>query len=248
METKQKLAFVTGGTRGIGRAIVEKLAQEGYIVGFSYVSSDEKANALIEELKAEGHSVFAMKFDVKDSEKVASSFEKIYEDYGNIDVLVNNAGITRDKLFIKMKEDDFDAVIDTNLKGIFNCTKQVARKMTKNRSGRIISLSSLAGLVGNVGQTNYSASKAGVIGLTRTLAAELGPYGITVNAIAPGFIETDMTDAVPDKIKDKIKEMIPLRSVGHPEDIANTVAFLAGDSARYITGQVISVDGGLSSI
>lgn len=248
MQTNQKVAFVTGGTRGIGRAIVEKLAQEGYIVGFSYVSSDEKANAMVEEIKAKGQNVFAMKFDVKDSEKVAEAFDKIYEEYENIDVLVNNAGITRDKLFIKMKEADFDDVIDTNLKGIFNCTKQVARKMTKKRSGRIISLSSLAGLVGNVGQTNYSASKAGVIGMTRTLAAELGPYSITVNAIAPGFIQTDMTDAIPEKIKAKIVDAIPLRSVGQPKDIADTVAFLAGESARYITGQVISVDGGLSSI
>ena len=232
MQTNQKVAFVTGGTRGIGRAIVEKLAQEGYIVGFSYVSSDEKANAMVEELKAKGQNVFAMKFDVKDSEKVAEAFDKIYEEYENIDVLVNNAGITRDKLFIKMKEADFDDVIDTNLKGIFNCTKQVARKMTKKRSGRIISLS----------------SKAGVIGMTRTLAAELGPYSITVNAIAPGFIQTDMTDAIPEKIKAKIVDAIPLRSVGQPKDIADTVAFLAGESARYITGQVISVDGGLSSI
>ena len=248
MQTNQKVAFVTGGTRGIGRAIVEKLAQEGYIVGFSYVSSDEKANTMVEELKAKGQNVFAMKFDVKDSEKVAEAFDKIYEEHGRIDVLVNNAGITRDKLFSRMKEDDFDQVIDTNLKGIFNCSKQVARKMSKQKSGRIINISSLAGLVGNIGQVNYSASKAGVIGFTRSLAAELGAYGITVNAVAPGLIKTDMTDAIPDQIREGMIKAVPLKCIGQPEDIGNVVGFLAGETGSYITGQVISVDGGLSSI
>lgn len=244
----KRVAFVTGGTRGIGRSIVEKLARDGFIVGFSYVSSEQVADKLVEDLKSGGYEAFALKFDVKDSSAVADAFEKIYEDYGRIDVLVNNAGITRDKLFVKMKDEDFDEVIATNLKGVFNCTKQVARRMTKQRAGSIINLSSLAGLVGNMGQANYSASKAGVIGFTRTLAAEVGPYSVRVNAVAPGFIKTDMTDAIPDKIKDRILDSIPLRDVGLPEDVANIVGFLAGSGSRYITGQVISVDGGLSSI
>src|SRR3712207_4806809 len=241
----KKVAFVTGGTRGIGKAIVEKLAKDGFIVGFSYISSEQVANNLVEDLKSSGYEVFALKFDVKDSCAVADAFDKVYEDYGRIDVLVNNAGITRDKLFVKMKDEDFDEVIATNLKGVFNCTKQVARRMTKQRAGSIINLSSLAGLVGNMGQANYSASKAGVIGFTRTLAAEVGPYSVRVNAVAPGFIKTDMTDAIPDKIKERILDSIPLRDVGLPEDVANIVGFLAGSGSRYITGQVISVDGGL---
>ena len=248
MSVDNRLAFVTGGSRGIGRAIVEKLANDGYIVGFSYVSSDEKANSIVKELESKGMKAFCVKFDVKNFCETEHAISEIQDRYGSIDVLVNNAGITRDKMFVRMKEDDFDDVIDTNLKGVFNCTKQVARKMTKQKYGRIINLSSLAGVVGNVGQANYSASKAGVIGITRTLAAELGSYGVTVNAIAPGFIKTDMTDAVPDNIKENIVNMIPLKTIGCPEDVANLVSFLAGDSGRYITGQVISVDGGLSAI
>jgi 3-oxoacyl-[acyl-carrier-protein] reductase len=248
MNDIKKVAFVTGASRGIGRAIVEKLASDGFKVGFSYVSSDEKAKAIVDELTARGLEVFSVKFDVKNFQEVEDAFDKIYEEHGRIDVLVNNAGITRDKLFSRMKEDDFDQVIDTNLKGIFNCSKQVARKMSKQKSGRIINISSLAGLVGNIGQVNYSASKAGVIGFTRSLAAELGAYGITVNAVAPGLIKTDMTDAIPDQIREGMIKAIPLKRIGQPEDIGNIVGFLAGDAGSYITGQVISVDGGLSSI
>lgn len=248
MSIDKKVAFVTGGSRGIGKAIVEKLGKAGFIVGFSYVNSDEKAKKFIEELKEKNIEAFMAKFDVNSYELCEEEFSRIYKDYGRIDVLVNNAGITRDKLFIRMKEDDFDSVIDTNLKGVFNCTKQVARKMTKQKYGRIINLSSIAGLVGNIGQANYSASKAGVVGFTKTLAAELGGYGITVNAVAPGFIKTDMTDAIPENAKKKIIENIPLKSIGFPEDVANVVYFLANDTGRYITGQVISVDGGLSAI
>jgi len=244
----RRIALVTGGSRGIGRAIVEKLGKEGFLVGFSYVSSDEKANALVEELKSRGIDVFCMKFNVNDYEQTKEAIDKIQNEYGNIDVLVNNAGITRDKLFIRMKESDFDEVINTNLKGVFNCTKQVANKMMKQKFGRIINLSSIAGIMGNVGQVNYSASKAGVIGMTRTLAAELGGYGVTVNAIAPGFIKTDMTDALSDSVKERIISLVPLKDIGQPEDIADMVHYLASDSGRYITGQVISIDGGLSAI
>ncbi|WAW14291.1 3-oxoacyl-[acyl-carrier-protein] reductase [Peptostreptococcus equinus] len=248
MTIEKKVAFVTGGSRGIGRAIVEKFAEEGYVVGFSYINSKEVANELINELKNKNMEVFALKFDVSNYVDCCEKFEYIYEKYGNIDVLVNNAGITKDKLFIRMSEEDFDKVTNTNLKGVFNCIKQVAKKMTKKRSGAIINMSSLAGIVGNVGQANYSATKAGVIGMTKTLAAELGPYGVRVNAIAPGFIKTDMTDKIPENIKDKIISSIPLKIIGYPSDIANLAYFLASDQAKYINGQTISVDGGLSSI
>lgn len=244
----KKVAFVTGGSRGIGKEIVKVLGKEGYTVGFNYVSSEEKSRLFLEELKENGIDAFSLKFDVSNYEETEEAFEKIYDEYENIDVLVNNAGITRDKLFIRMSESDFSDVVDTNLKGVYNCTKQVARKMSKKRSGRIINMSSIAGIVGNRGQVNYSASKAGVIGITRSLAYELAPYGITVNAIAPGFIQTDMTDSIPKKARETLIGMIPLGEVGKPEDIANTVSFLASDKARYITGQVISVDGGLSAI
>lgn len=248
MNEIKKVAFVTGASRGIGKAIVEKLATNGYKVGFSYISSDEKAKAIVDEMSQQGLEVFSLKFDVKDYQDVEEAFAKIYEEHGRIDVLVNNAGITRDKLFSRMKEGDFDQVIETNLKGIFNCSKQVARKMSKQKSGRIINISSLAGLVGNIGQVNYSASKAGVIGFTRSLAAELGAYGVTVNAVAPGLIKTDMTDAIPDQIREGMISAVPLKRIGQLQDIGNIVGFLASDSASYITGQVISVDGGLSSI
>lgn len=245
---EKKIAFVTGGSRGIGKSIVKRLGKDGFKVGFNYINSKEKAEKFLEELRSEGIDAFCIRFDVSDFEEVSNGFSVIESEYGKIDVLVNNAGITKDKLFIRMKEDDFDSVISINLKGVFNCTKQVARYMTKRRSGRIINMSSLAGIVGNFGQTNYSASKAGVIGFTKTLAAELGPYGVTVNAVAPGFIETDMTEVLSEEIKDKILSMVPLRTIGKPEDIANLVSFLASEESRCITGQVISVDGGLSSI
>ena len=244
----KRIAFVTGGSRGIGKAIVERLGKDGYIVGFNYINSKEKAELFVENLRAGGIEAFSIQFDVSDFQSVKSAFSEIEKKYGNIDILVNNAGITKDKIFIRMKEEDFDSVINTNLKGVFNCSKQVARNMTKGRWGRIINMSSIAGIKGNFGQTGYSASKAGVIGFTKTLALELGSYGVTVNAVAPGFIVTDMTDAIPEKIKEKLTGMIPLGHTGKPEDIADAVSFLAGDSSKYITGQVISVDGGLSSV
>ncbi len=248
MKNCKKIAFVTGGSRGIGKAIVDKLGSDGFIVGFNYVNSEEKAKDFVNELKLKNIDAFCIKFDVGNYEETKNAISKIQSEIGDIDVLVNNAGITKDKLFIRMKEKDFSDVIDVNLKGVFNCTKQVANKMMKKKNGRIINISSISGLIGNIGQVNYSASKAGIIGLTRTLAAELGGYGITVNAIAPGFIKTDMTDTLSESIKEKIINSIPLKSIGYPEDIANFVSFLSSDLGRYITGQVISIDGGLSAI
>ena len=236
--SEKKIALVTGGTRGIGKGIVERLGADGYTVCFSYVSSDEKAKKLVEELKEKGIESKAYKCDVAsfaDTEKMVGD---IVENYGRLDVLVNNAGITRDTLLSRMSEEDFDVVIAANLKGV----------MAKQNGGRIISIASVAGLIGNIGQVNYSASKAGVMGMTRTLAAELGRYGITANAIAPGFTKTDMTDVVSDKIKEKMIASTPLRTMGEPADIANAVSFFADDRSRFITGQVLSVDGGLSIV
>ena len=246
--SEKKIALVTGGTRGIGKGIVERFGADGYTVCFSYVSSDEKAKKLVEELKEKGIESKAYKCDVAsfgDTEKMVGD---IVENYGRLDVLVNNAGITRDTLLSRMSEEDFDVVIAANLKGVFNCTKHAAKVMAKQNGGRIISIASVAGLIGNIGQVNYSASKAGVMGMTRTLAAELGRYGITANAIAPGFTKTDMTDVVSDKIKEKMIASTPLRTMGEPADIANAVSFFADDRSRFITGQVLSVDGGLSIV
>ena len=234
--SEKKIALVTGGTRGIGKGIVERLGADGYTVCFSYVSSDEKAKKLVEELKEKGIESKAYKCDVAsfaDTEKMVGD---IVENYGRLDVLVNNAGITRDTLLSRMSEEDFDVVIAANLKGVFNCTKHAAKVMAKQNGGRIISIASVAGLIGNIGQVNYSASKAGVMGMTRTLAAELGRYGITANAIAPGFTKTDMTDVVSDKIKEKMIASTPLRTMGEPADIANAVSFFADDRSRFITG------------
>lgn len=247
-ENRKKIAFVTGGSRGIGRAIVEKLGSDGYCVGFNYINSKEAANEFLDTLKNRGIDAFAVKFDVKSFSQCEEAMKSVQEQYGSIDVLVNNAGITKDALFMRMDEDDFDSVIETNLKGVFNCTKNVVRSMRKQKYGRIINMSSIAALVGNIGQVNYSASKAALIGMTRSLAAELGGYNITVNAVAPGLIKTDMTDAIPEIEREKIVKQIPLKDIGQVEDIANAVSFLAGDTARYITGQTITVDGGLSVI
>lgn len=246
--SEKKVALVTGGTRGIGKGIVERLGADGYIVCFSYVSSDEKAKALVEELKAKGIESKSYKCDVVSFNDTEEMIRDIAKEYGRLDVLVNNAGITRDTLLSRMSEDDFDVVIAANLKGVFNCSKHAAKIMSKQNSGRIISIASVAGLIGNIGQVNYSASKAGVIGMTRTLAAELGRYGITANAIAPGFTKTDMTDVVSDKIKEKMIAATPLKTMGEPEDVANAVSFFADERSRFVTGQVLSVDGGLSIV
>lgn len=240
-----KVALVTGAARGIGRAIAIKLAGNGYDVIVNYNGSIEKANETVEECKKLGSNSKAYKCDVSDYNAVEQMVKDIIAEYGKIDCLVNNAGITKDTLLLRMTEEDFDKVIDINLKGAFNCLKHVSKYMIKARSGKIISLSSVVGVSGNAGQVNYSASKAGIIGMTKSAAKELAARGITVNAIAPGYIETDMTDVLSDDVKDGIKKSIPLSRLGQPEDIANAVKFLASDDASYITGQVLHVCGGM---
>ncbi len=245
MDNEKKTAVVTGASRGIGRAIAKKLASDGYNVIVNYSGSKEKADAVVAEIIADGGLAIAYKCDVSDSKECLEMINDIKAQYGSVDVLVNNAGITRDGLIMRMSEEDFDAVINVNLKGCFNAIKAVTPIMLKQRSGKIINMSSVVGITGNMGQANYSASKAGVIGLTKSAAKELASRGITVNAIAPGFIETDMTSVLKDNIKEAMKTMIPLPRFGQPEDIANAVSFLASDSASYITGQVLNVDGGM---
>lgn len=240
-----KVALVTGAARGIGRAIAIKLAGNGYDVIVNYNGSIEKANETVEECKKLGSNSKAYKCDVSDYNAVEQMVKDIITEYGKIDCLVNNAGITKDTLLLRMTEEDFDKVIDINLKGAFNCLKHVSKYMIKARAGKIISLSSVVGVSGNAGQVNYSASKAGIIGMTKSAAKELAARGITVNAIAPGYIETDMTNVLSDNVKDEIKKSIPLSRLGQPEDIANAVNFLASDDASYITGQVLHVCGGM---
>lgn len=242
---KNKVALVTGASRGIGRAIALTLAGYGAIVIINYCGSKEKAEEIVNQIKENGGTAIAYQADVADFEAVKTMFSDITKEYGRVDILVNNAGITKDNLILKMSEEEFDAVINTNLKGVFNCLKQASRIMLKQKEGRIINISSISGVVGNPGQANYCAAKAGVIGITKSLAKELGSRGITVNAVAPGYINTDMTAVLKDDLKEKVTELIPLKRLGEVEDIAETVAFLASDKASYITGQIIQVDGGL---
>ncbi|MDZ4993205.1 3-oxoacyl-[acyl-carrier-protein] reductase [Clostridium perfringens] len=242
---KDKVAVVTGGTRGIGRAIVLKLADEGANIVINYRNSDKEAEELKAILEEKGVKVLTVKCDISNFEDSKKLIDKCKEEFGQIDILVNNAGITKDTLIMRMKEEDFDSVIDVNLKGTFNCAKHASAIMLKQRFGKIINMTSVVGITGNAGQSNYAASKAGVIGLTKSLARELGSRGITVNAVAPGFINTDMTSVLSDKVKEEAIKNIPLKKLGNPEDIANLVGFLASDSANYITGQVINVDGGM---
>ncbi|MDF2609424.1 MAG: 3-oxoacyl-(acyl-carrier-protein) reductase [Lachnospiraceae bacterium] len=240
-----KIAIVTGASRGIGRAIALTLASYGASVIVNYNGSKEKAEEVVNEIKSKGGTASVYQADASDFEAVKTMFADVVKEYGRIDILVNNAGITRDNLILKMTEEEFDAVIDTNLKGVFNCLKQASRIMLKQKSGRIINISSVVGVIGNPGQVNYSAAKAGVIGMTKSLAKELGSRGITVNAVAPGYINTDMTAVLGDELKEKVTDNIPLRRLGEVADIAETVAFLASEKAAYITGQTIQVDGGL---
>ena len=240
-----KTALVTGASRGIGAAIAKSLAKEGAFVIINYNGSKERANAVAAEITADGGKAAVYGCNVSDYSACEKMAKDIMETYGHLDILVNNAGITRDDLLMKMSEEAFDAVIATNLKGTFNTIRHFSRYLLKQRSGTIINLSSVSGILGNAGQANYAASKAGVIGLTKTAAREVASRGITVNAVAPGFIETDMTEVLPEKIKEASAAQIPLGKFGKAEDVANAVAFLASEDAGYITGQVLHVDGGM---
>ena len=242
---KGKCAIVTGAAKGIGKAIALKLASLGANIVLNYRSSEEKAIETENEIKALGVEVLRVKGDISNISDVENLINTAKENFGKIDIMVNNAGITKDTLILRMKEEDFDSVINVNLKGVFNCLKTITPVMVKQREGKIINLSSVVGLSGNAGQVNYAASKAGVIGMTKSLAKEVGARGITVNAVAPGFIETDMTEVFGDKFNEEAKKAIPLKRLGKPEDVANVVAFLASEDANYITGQVIQVDGGM---
>ncbi|WP_353855784.1 3-oxoacyl-[acyl-carrier-protein] reductase [Bacillus sp. Bos-x628] len=240
-----KTAVVTGSSRGIGRSIAIDLAKNGANVVVNYSGNEAKANEVVDEIKALGQKAFAVKADVSNVDEVQALMKTAVETFGSIDILVNNAGITKDNLLMRMKENEWDDVININLKGVFNCTKAVTRQMMKQRSGRIINLASVVGVCGNPGQANYVAAKAGVIGLTKTTAKELASRHITVNAVAPGFISTDMTDKLDDNVQTEMLKQIPLARFGAPEDISNVVVFLASEGASYITGQTIQVDGGM---
>lgn len=248
METgslEDRVALVTGAGRGIGRAIARRLAREGAFVLVNYNGSRERAMEAVEEIRREGGQAEAIGCDVSDYEACRSMAEEIIGKYGHIDILVNNAGITRDNLILRMTEEEYDQVLDTNLKGAFHTIRHFSRYFLKQKGGKIINISSVSGIMGNGGQANYAASKAGMIGLTKSVARELASRGICVNAVAPGFIETEMTEAMPGKARESLQEKIPMGRSGRAEDVAGLVAFLAGDAADYITGQVIAVDGGM---
>lgn len=240
-----KTALVTGASRGIGRDIALTLAEAGADVAVNYAGSEAKAEEVVDKIKAMGRRAFAVQANVASYKEVEVMVKRVTETFGRLDILVNNAGITRDNLLMRMKESEWDEVIETNLKGVFNGIKAVSRPMMRQRSGRIINLASVVGVAGNAGQANYTAAKAGVIGLTKTAAKELASRGITVNAVAPGFIETDMTAKLGDEIQKKLIEQIPLGKLGQPQDVARVVRFLASDDAAYMTGQTLHVDGGM---
>jgi 3-oxoacyl-[acyl-carrier protein] reductase len=242
---KGKTAVVTGASRGIGRAIAIKLATLGVNIVVNYRNSVDAVQEVVKEIQALGATALAVQCDISSYSDVENMMKKSMEEFGTIDILVNNAGITKDGLLMRMKEEDFDSVIDINLKGAFNCTRHVSAIMLKQRSGRIINISSVSGLTGNAGQVNYSSAKAGILGMTKAVARELASRGVTCNAVAPGYIQTDMTDGLSEKVKDTIMSTIPLKRLGMAEDVANAVAFLASEEASYITGQVINVDGGM---
>ena len=240
-----KVALVTGASRGIGRAVAMELAKNGVNLIINYSGSEEAAKEVLKEVTKLGIQAYIYKANVGNYNECAAMVEFAIEKFSKIDILVNNAGITKDMLLMRMSEEQFDDVININLKGTFNCMQLVSKYMIKAKSGRIINMASVSGRLGNAGQVNYAASKAGVEGMTKAAAREMAARGITVNAIAPGFVKTDMTDVLSDKVKENIIESIPMKTFGIPEDIAKTVVFLAGEGARYITGQTISVDGGM---
>ena len=240
-----KVAFITGGTRGIGKQIAIKLAKNGFDIALNYRKENDELKNTKNEIEESGAKCLAVQGDVTSFEDSERMVKEIFDHYERIDVLVNNAGITKDNLFVRMKKEDFEDVINVNLIGTFNVTKNIVPIMMKQKTGRIINISSVVGISGNAGQANYAAAKAGIIGFTKSLAKELGSRNILVNAIAPGFIETQMTDVLKDSIKEEISKSIPLKRMGKTEDIANLANFLASDESSYITGQVINVDGGM---
>ncbi len=240
-----KTAIVTGGSRGIGRQTVLELARNGYAVAIVYQGNEEKANETMQMAMAKGAEAIAIKCDVASMESVTSMVNAVMEKWGRVDVLVNNAGQTADGLLMRMSEEDFDKIISVNLKGTFNCVKAVTSIMMKQRYGRIVNLSSVVGVTGNAGQANYAASKAGIIGFTKSVAKELASRGITANCVAPGYVETDMTEVLSDKIKEAILAQIPMKRCADPKEIASVIGFLVSEKANYITGQVINVDGGM---
>jgi 3-oxoacyl-[acyl-carrier protein] reductase len=245
MSLKGKNALVTGGSRGIGRAISLRLASMGAHVFVNYVSNPQAAEETLKMITDDGGTADILAFNVADAAEAEGVIKQLIKDAGSLDILVNNAGITRDGLMARMKEDDWDAVLDTNLKGAFVCAKAAARAMMKKRWGRIVNISSVIGFAGNAGQINYASAKAGMLGLTKSMAREFASRNITVNAVAPGYIVTDMTRDLPEEIQEKIKAEIPLASLGRPEDVAGAVAYLVGDDGEYVTGQTIHVNGGM---
>lgn len=245
MQLDGKVALVTGASRGIGRAVALTLAKEGAKVAINYAGNEAAAEEVKKEIEALGGDAIIVKANVADSAEVEAMVDKTIAELGGLDILVNNAGITQDGLLMRMKEEQWDAVLNTNLKGIFNCTKAATKYMMKKRSGKIVNMSSVVGIMGNAGQANYAAAKAGVIGFSKSTAKELASRGITVNVIAPGCIDTDMTAVLPDKVKEAMLATIPLARLGKPQDIADAVVFFVSDNAAYITGQVICVDGGM---
>ncbi|MDK2822170.1 MAG: 3-oxoacyl-[acyl-carrier protein] reductase [Clostridia bacterium] len=245
MSLSGQVALITGASRGIGKAIALDLAQKGARVAVNYMGNKDKAQEVVDEIIASGGEGIIVKADVSSNQEVTEMIKLIEKELGTIDILVNNAGITKDNLLMRMKEEDWDQVLNTNLKGVFNCTKAVIRSMMKQKKGKIINITSVVGLTGNAGQSNYAAAKSGVIGFTKSMALELASRGIQVNAVAPGFIATDMTDKLPQEVKEQLLVRIPLQRFGKTEDVAGVVSFLASSQADYITGQVISVDGGM---
>ncbi len=246
LDLSGKNVLVTGGTRGIGRAVVEACAEAGARVAFTYRSSADAAEALKADLEGDGTEAFAIQSDAADFDAAQAAVDQVTDAWGSLDVLVNNAGVTRDNLLIRLSEDDWDAVIGTNLKSVFNLCKAAYRPMMKQRAGRIVNVSSVVGVMGNAGQANYAASKAGIIGFTKSLAKELGARGVTANVVAPGYVETDMTEALGEAAREAMLSGIPLKRAATPEDVAGAVLFLASDAASYITGHVLHVDGGLA--
>lgn len=245
MQLEGKSALITGASRGIGRSIALALSAQGAAVAVNYAGNEKAAQAVRDEIIANGGKVLIVKADVSNMDDVQRMFETVLKEFGTIDILVNNAGITRDTLLARMKEEDWQAVIHTNLTGVFNCTKIAAKLMMKKRAGKIVNMASVVGLTGNIGQSNYAAAKAGIIGFTKSIARELAARNVNVNAVAPGFIATDMTAVIPDKARENILHGIPFGRMGKTEDVANAVLFLTSEQSSYITGQVLNVDGGM---